>query len=129
MNKQLSSAELERLSTSNPAVTPHVMSRRDKLMRLAKIVRESVRQFIIFSNLEHCAPYQRSALQHPNSAFAAAAADPILKDAGLSDGTVGNAEAFFELNLQDLHTFSCNCGGAISNDDMANRIEHIASRV
>ncbi len=64
MNKQLSATELGLLSS----VAPHVMTRREKLLR------------------------------------------------------------FFELSKNDLHEFSCDCGGVIRNDTMADRIEAVAGR-
>ncbi|MDT5199026.1 MAG: hypothetical protein QOH34_548, partial [Mycobacterium sp.] len=44
MNKQLSATELGLLSS----VAPHVMTRREKLLRFAMIVRTSQRNFVIF---------------------------------------------------------------------------------
>ena len=119
MNKQLSATELGLLSS----VAPHVMTRRDKLLRFAMIVRTSRRNFVIFHHLEYMTEPQLRDAYHPESAFAAAAADPILSDAGLASDRVGEAQRFFE-----LHEFSCDCGRVIRNDRMADRIEAVAGR-
>ena len=122
MNKQLSATELVLLSS----VAPHVMTRREKLLRFAMIVRTSQRNFVIFHHLEYMTEPQLRDAYHPESAFAAAAADPILSDAGLASDRVGEAQRFFELSKNDLHEFSCDCGGVIRNDTMADRIEAVA---
>jgi hypothetical protein len=124
MNRALSPSELLNLTT---AAVP-VMTKREKLLRFARIVREAPTQFIIFSNLEYKNPVQLSQCDHPASAFAAAAADKTLQNAGLTGPSAADAMRFFELNQDDLHAFSCDCGGVITNEDMARRIERIANR-
>jgi hypothetical protein len=80
MNKQLSATELGLPSS----VAPHVMTRREKLLRFAMIVRTSQRHFVVmFHHLEYMTEPQVRDAYHPESAFAAAA-DPILSDAGLA---------------------------------------------
>jgi hypothetical protein len=125
MNKALSPSELYNLTTT--ADVP-VMTRREKLLRFARIVRQTQTQFIIFSNLEYMNPAQLSQCDHPHSPFAAAAADSTLRNTGLTGQTAADAMRFFELSQDDLHAFSCDCGGAITNEDMARRIERIANR-
>jgi hypothetical protein len=122
MNKMVSTVEFEQDVAT--AITP--MTRREKLLRFARVVRESSKQFVIFHMLEHAHPSTLAGVSHPHSAFAAAAADPILKDAGLAGDSVADAMKFFELSQAELHEFSCNCGGVISNSEMASRIEKLA---
>jgi hypothetical protein len=55
-----------------------------------------------------------------------AASDPVLQSAGLIGETIKNVREFFELSDQDIHRFSCDCGGTISNDVMAKRIRNLA---
>ena len=120
MNKQLMPDEVALLAKP-------VMTRREKLLRFAAIVRSNRdRPFYLYHNLEGYNPEQLNSIGLGESAFAAAAADPILRDAGLTGNSVGDAQRFFELSQHELHEFSCNCGGEITNDDMANRIERIA---
>jgi len=105
-----------------------VMNRREKLLRFAAIVRSSSYGFGLYHNLEGYRPDQLNGMGLGGSAFAAAADDPILRDAGLTGHSVGDAQRFFELSQHELHEFSCDCGGAIDNIDMANRIESLAAR-
>jgi len=122
MNRQLSPAELAALAVP-------VMTRRDKLMRFARLVRASQRSpLYIFSNLEHMHPSELIRMSHPYSAFALAASDSAFKEAGLASDSVSDAQQFFELTRDELHEFSCDCGGHVSNEMMADRIERIAVR-
>src|SRR5260370_10159033 len=73
MNKQLSATELGLLSS----VPPHVMTRRDKLLRLAMIVRTSQRNFVIFHHLEYMTEPLHRASYHPEPAVTTAASSPI----------------------------------------------------
>lgn len=124
MNKQLTQDELSKLTV--PTILP--MTRREKLMHWAGIVRKANQTFVIFHGLETIPPARLApTLAPPGSAFAAAVADPIFQDAGLGK-TIGDNMTFFELSQADLHEFSCNCGGHISNAQMADRIEAIATR-
>lgn len=123
MNQMTSTVEFER-DTATPV--PSIMTRREKLLRFAHIVRTSGRDFYIFHSLERWDAQMLRANTHSASAFAAAAADPILKDAGLAGESPADAMKFFELEQNELHEFSCDCGGAISNTKMADRIERLA---
>ena len=40
--------------------------------------------------------------------------------------TLADIMKHFKLTQAQLHSFSCDCGGAISKDDMAQRIERLA---
>lgn len=118
MNRTIHPAELATMLHAG------TMTRREKLLRFAQIVRAHPKRFYIFNNLENARDYE--AVYHPASAFALAAQDQILKDAGLESETVGAAKRFFQLSRADLHNFSCDCGGEINNTTMADRIEAIA---
>lgn len=121
MNQQLSPAEVATLSTPIPAMSKH-----DKLMRFAHLVRLSSRPCALYHRLEHASPEMLATIGFGNSSFATAAADPILKDAGFTGCSVADAIGFFELTHDDIHAFSCDCGGALSNRQMADAIEKIA---
>jgi hypothetical protein len=118
MNKQLSPSEI------SPFVP--VLSKRDKLLRLAHVIRFAKTPVFVFNGLEYLQAGQWEHLSHPHSAFALAVQDPILRDAGMTSDTVGAAKRFFGLSKADLHEFSCDCGGTISNEEMARRVERIA---
>lgn len=122
MNKQLLPDEIALLARP-------VMTRRDKLLRFVEIVRSHrYRPFGLYHNLEGYRPEALEQIGIRGSAFEAAAADPILHDAGLIGESVADAQRFFELSQHELHEFSCDCGGDITSEDMANRIESIAAR-
>jgi len=122
MNRQLTIAELASL-------TIPTLSKHNKLYRLARLIRECVHPSLyMFSNIEYLRPSELAELHHPFSAFALAAQDGILKDAGLTGPTIGDALKFFELSHDDLHAFSCDCGGHLSNEQMARRVEALAAR-
>lgn len=123
MNKMVSLAEVgAQFVSAFPTLT-----KKAKLLRFAAVVRAYKHDLYIFSCLEEHTKQERATLSHPQSAFAIAAADPELRDAGLKSGTVGSAEEFFDLTVSELHSFSCNCGGGIENAEMARRIESIAN--
>lgn len=129
MNKMVSIVEFEQQVVSLPTMT-----RREKLLRWAQIVRATTKNFYIFNGLEYWTPDQLSvglgdwAPASSTTAFAAAASDSILRDAGLKGDTPAESMRFFELSQSELHEFSCDCGGAISNTEMARRIEGLAVR-
>lgn len=119
MNKPLTAIET--------IVAVPVMSKREKLMRLAALVRSFGYSLYMFNGLEYRTARELETMVHPFSAFALAAKDPILQDAGLQGDSVADAKRFFELSNDELHAFSCDCGGHLSNGAMARRIETIAS--
>lgn len=120
MHKPLSQDEISTLNLQSTTMT-----RREKLLRWAEIVRKHPVNLRLYSNLEHVRDRTVIGID-PSSAFGLAAQDPVLKDAGLKAGSVQDVEKFFELSLSDLHAFSCDCGGAISNKNAADRIAALA---
>ena len=121
MNKSFTTVEL------SPAASP--ATKRQKLMRFAKIIRSGPRcPLYLFINLEYRDAGEWKYLSHPGSPFALAAQDSVLYAAGLWSGSVGDAQRFFKLSREELAEFSCACGGRITNDEMADRIERIAAR-
>ena len=130
MNRQLSSSELALLERSFPVEVPVTrlpVTRREKLLRFAAVIRQTQHDIVIFHKLEYMYDAQLELISHPNSAFAQAAADPVLQDAGLAGSDALSAKKFFELSTEQLHEFSCDCGGHISNEEMARRIERLAA--
>lgn len=124
MNKQLSPTQLADVVSAFP-----VMTKKEKLLRFAQIIRAAKQPFVIFNGIEYLTLRELDKIVDPRSAFAAAAADSVLRDAGMpATGTAGDAKRFFELTAYELHAFTCNCGGHISNEDMAKRVEWIAER-
>ena len=121
MNKPLTAVEVSH------ATSP--VTKRQKLMRFANIVRSRARcPLYLFNNIEYLDRGQWKYISHPASAFALAARDEVLRNAGLEDSSVADAQQFFDLSREELAEFSCVCGGSINNNEMANRIERIAAR-
>ena len=121
MDKPLTSVEL------SPAAPP--ATKRQKLIRFANIIRSGSRYpLYLFINLEYRDTGEWKYLSHPGSPFAVAAQDSVLYAAGLRSGSVGDAQRFFELSREELAEFSCACGGLITTDEMADRIERIAAQ-
>jgi hypothetical protein len=119
MNKPLTAVEVSH------ATSP--VTKRQKLMRFAYIVRSSARcALYLFNNIEYLDRGQWKYISHPASAFALAAQDKVLRGAGLEDSSVADAQRFFDLSREELAEFSCVCGGSINNNKMAERIERIA---
>ena len=103
------------------------MSRDDKLERWASLIEQTPKRILIFHRLEYRSRDELARLADPGSAFAIAAADPVLKVAGLNSDRVGDGMRFFELSKDDVHAFSCDCSGNISNCKMATRIRGLKS--
>ena len=122
MNKPLTTVEL---SLASPPVT-----KRQRLKRFANVIRCGPRVLLhLFINLEYRDAGEWKYLAHPGSAFALAAKDSVLRDAGLTGDSVGDAQLFFDLSRrEELAEFSCVCGGSINNNEMADRIECFAAR-
>lgn len=104
------------------------LTRREKILRWAAIIREHREPLRLFHNLEHWhAPQLTMELsQYGHSAFSLAAEDSVFKAAGLHGSSVKAATEFFDLSRNDLHSFACDCGGLISNTQMAERLTRMA---
>jgi hypothetical protein len=121
MNKSLTTVEL---SVATPPMT-----KRQRLQRFADVITSGPGVPLhLFINLEYRDAGEWKYLAHPNSAFALAARDSVLRDAGLTGDSVDDAQRFFDLSREELAEFSCVCGGSISNHEMAERIERLAAR-
>lgn len=113
------------LSTAVPLLT-----KKDKLLRWAELVRGSGHPAFLFHLMEH---WNEDMLRQSTSryvgqatAMSIAASDPVLQAAGLAGDSARQAMDFFELTQHDLHAFSCDCGGHITNAGMADRITSLA---
>jgi hypothetical protein len=121
MNKPLTSADR---SLATPRET-----KRQRLQRFADVIRRGPPCALhLFINLEYRDAGEWKYLSHPASPFALAAQDNLLYAAGLRSDSVGDAQRFFELSREELTEFSCVCGGSISSNEMAERIDRIATR-
>ena len=117
------------LTTVERSLTIFPVTKRQRLQRFANVIRSGQPVPLhLFINLEYRDAGEWDYLAHPSSAFALAAKDSVLRDAGLASDSVGDAHRFFDLSRKELTDFSCVCGGSINNNEMANRIERIAAR-
>ena len=121
MNKPLTT--VERSVATPPATKPQ------RLQRFANVIRSGPRVSLSLhqSGIPRCRRMEISRAPL-STAFALAAKDSVLHDAGLTGDSVGDAHRFFDLSRQELADFSCACGGSINNNEMADRIERIAAR-
>jgi hypothetical protein len=113
---------------------PPKPTRAQKLMHWAHLVNKQRRHLALFHNLEY---WDRTQLVRKvkeisgpySNAFTVAINDPALQQAGLkTDASIKDIMDFFELSQAELHEFSCDCGGDISNSMMAGRLAHLASQ-
>jgi hypothetical protein len=123
--------DVEKAVAAAVEVKPAPMTRKEKLLHWANRVRSYPGDLVLFSNVEHWGPDMfarwRPDAWRPN-ALSVASADPVLRAQGLAeDSSVGAVLRFFELSVEQAHTFSCDCGGTISNSAQADRIERLAS--
>jgi hypothetical protein len=106
-----------------------VMSRRDKLLRWAGLVRKCQYDLVLYHGIEYMRPFDLANILPCNnsvSAFTVAMVDPTFQSMGFGPGSVTDAMRFFELSQSQLHEFSCDCGGFIDNTEQARRIERLA---
>jgi hypothetical protein len=106
------------------------MTRRERLLHWAHLLRTGSGPLALYHGLEWVSRSQLAttpATAIDPSAFGVALADPVFREQGLPEvSNIGELMRFFELSQEQLHEFSCDCGGAISRQDMADRIERLA---
>lgn len=119
---------MERVNEAELVTAVPVMTRNQKLQRWADLIRAKWHRVYLWSNLEYMRKSDRDAVKvyGSDTAFALAAADKEFQAQGLSsNATITGVMDFFEISLDDAHKFSCDCGGEISNDQQARRIEQL----
>ena len=100
-----------------------VMTRKERLAHWAALVRYCPCYLYLFSNMEYWPDVHLDAsVMTSCSSFELAANDPTFQKMGIGH-TFRSIMNFFSLTKEQLHAFSCDCGGSISNSTMANRIE------
>lgn len=119
MNKHLSKQELADVATKYPV--NNLMSRDDKLERLAELAAK-VPFVHLFDRIEDMTQKTKEKATVKWSIFDLAMQDPVFRAAGLQGSTVAHGQRFFELSNEELHHLSCNCGGAIHPNEMAQRL-------
>jgi len=111
---------------------PMPMTRTDKLLHWAKLIRATPLPVWLFNRLEYYTPDQLAQMKvraNDGSYLGLAAGDPVLHAQGLKAETnLWDIMQFFALTHNELHSFSCDCGRIVSREMMAERIEAIAKR-
>jgi hypothetical protein len=109
---------------------PVRMTRRQKLAHWAALIRKVDHPVGLYHALEYMSVWQREEVRigpEKITALGIAASDPVFQAQGLDATTsIEGALRFFELSLTQAHAFSCDCGGMLSNEDQARRIERLA---
>jgi len=118
------------LDTALPLQAAPVMSRKERLLRWAEILKavdQRVLQPLKF--VEFYAPRERRRLRADQSPLDLACADPVLRAAGLRGDTLGEAQAFFGLSDQESHFLLCDCHwrGRMTGAAAAKRIRAVAN--
>lgn len=120
--KALSTAELQQHSALP-------MTKAQKLERFADLISQHGSPLMLYHLLERLSMHDKNGIRagEHNSAFSIAVRDPVFQAGGIGE-TVGSVQRYLELSDYELHEFSCDCGGAISNEDQARRVRDIAAR-
>jgi hypothetical protein len=97
-------------ATPDAGVKVVTMTRLQKFQRWIEVLRQRGEERIAnLRRLEYRDAATTAVYREENSILTVAANDPVLKDAGLKNDTVGEAKRFFELQDYELHSMSCNC--------------------
>jgi hypothetical protein len=110
-------------------VEAQTLSRRQRLQRWADLLsRNPDRRLKALSRVEFYAQRERALLRSENSPISVAAADPVLREAGLQGDTLGDAQAFFELSDAEAHYMLCDCHfmGQMDGKGVAHRVRAVA---
>ena len=126
MNKPLAATELKALEAQFPVTEPK-LTRRQKLNRLAMLVERWTGHIPLYHRLEYASDIQLAAqTAHSSTALGLAAQDDVFQKDGLKGGSLLDVRNYLELTTEELHEFSCDCGGAINRENMAARIRTLA---
>jgi hypothetical protein len=105
------------------------LTRRERLQRWADLLsRDPHRRLKALFRVEFYAEHERPLMRGENTPISVAAADPVLREAGLHGDTLGDAQAFFELSNAEAHRLLCDChyAGQMTAEGVAQRIRAIA---
>lgn len=123
MNKTLSPNELATIGSAFPVID--IMTRREKLNRWSRLVRQHDTRIQLLHELEYMDIYQLRRTGMANTIFDIAANDPVFQQAGLASNDAAASVKFFEISRENLHHISCDCLGQLSNEQMADRIDRM----
>lgn len=124
------SDELQRIAERHGEAAAETMSRSQRLLRWAELLRvQPERTLTSLHGTEYQPAAVRDGMREDDSPISVAFADPILRFQGLTGDTYGDAKRFFELKDREMHHILCHChiGESMSAGSAAVRITSIAS--
>jgi len=125
--------DVEAAVTSATRVPVKAMTRIEKLRHWSGLVRSYKGVLQLYDGLEYWQGPQllnKIIANGQRTAFALAVGDPAFQAQGLENpASLQGIMQFFEVTQPQLHSFSCNCGGEISNEDQAARIDRLAGSI
>jgi hypothetical protein len=123
--------QLQHVAAIYPAGANVTMTRTQRLERWAGLLaREPDRRLSTLSRTEYQPVEARKKMRRTGSALSIAFEDPLLRAAGLSGDTYGDAKQFFELTDRELHNIVCDChhGGSVEARAAAAPVQRAISR-
>lgn len=105
-----------------------LLSQQQRLQRWSEVLaREPAKLLSTFPQTEYMSAEIRDSMRCAGSALSVAFADPILRDAGLTDDTYGTAKKFFGLEDRQMHWILCYChhGVAVRAGDLASVLRSV----
>ena len=106
------------------------LSRHERLLRWAQVLQAAEARLLQpLRFVEFYAPAARARLRGEQTPLALAFADPVLRGAGLSGDTLGEAQAFFGLDDDETHFLLCDCHwrGRMTGGRAARRVRAVAN--
>lgn len=104
------------------------MSRHERIERWATLLEKHEDRLLPFVRTEYLSSEMRKSLRADNSPLALAFSDPVFRDDGLSNDTLGEGIAYFGLNEQKAHRLLCDChySGTMTGKEVASRLRSAA---
>ena len=102
--------ELQQVAAVHPSEARPALTRSERLERWAELLeRDPDERLSTLHGTEYVDRATRDAMRNSRSPFSVAFADPVLRAAGLTGDTYGEARRFFELTNGQLHDIVCYC--------------------
>ena len=121
-------AELESLAA---VIRPQKLTNKELLGRWAlALERRKGARLCTLRETEYKPAKERSAMREDSSPLTVAFEDPVLRSAGLTSDSFGEAARFFGLSHWQLHEVVCNChfGETVTAEAVAARVRRLAGR-
>lgn len=111
-------------------IAPRTLSRRERIDRWAELLEEHRGPLLPLQRVEYLTHEARRALRGDHTPLTVAFRDPVLRSAGLSGDTLGEAVDFFRLSEEEAHHLLCDCHyhGAMTPNSVASRLRAVSRR-